>query len=141
MPKVTGCGEIEEIERGKVYRIRHHLDARSKAADPRNDRRSARCASLPEGRPTVVRRGSWLSATRGRIRIRVARKGFSKTPAGRADALPALCALESGGCAPPAGDPRPRRVEAGEKRGGAPKFKGRPRRRASPARAGRFRRR
>lgn len=25
MPKVTGCGEIEEIERGKVYRIRHHL--------------------------------------------------------------------------------------------------------------------
>lgn len=25
MPKVTGCGEIEEIERGKVHRIRHHL--------------------------------------------------------------------------------------------------------------------
>lgn len=25
MPRVTGCGEIEEIERGKVYRIRHHL--------------------------------------------------------------------------------------------------------------------
>lgn len=24
MPKVTGCGEIEEVERGKVYRIRHH---------------------------------------------------------------------------------------------------------------------
>lgn len=22
MPKVTGCGEIEEIERGKVHRIR-----------------------------------------------------------------------------------------------------------------------
>ncbi|OUO89928.1 hypothetical protein B5F40_08825 [Gordonibacter sp. An230] len=25
MPKVTGCGEIGEIERGEVCRIRHHL--------------------------------------------------------------------------------------------------------------------
>lgn len=25
MPKLTGCGEIEEIDRSKVYRIRHHV--------------------------------------------------------------------------------------------------------------------